>query len=114
MNGQVLATGSVTHVILRRPMAEEILADQNFPEPGSSRCTYMSLRRATRAFVDHRVTGGRLAHERKKTSTVTRNLMAAAWPPDPAAPTRVQKALKVAAIRQLTPSPRTPPLSLLI
>ena len=106
-----LSTTKITHVILRRPLQEEILADPVFPAPEGARCTYMSLRRATRAFVDHRVTGGRLAHERKKTSTVTRNLMAAAWPPDPAAPTRVQKALKVAAqvLLNANPPPSAPP-----
>lgn len=92
-----LSTTSVTHVILRRPLSEEILADPVFPNPEENRCTYMSLRRATRAFVDHRLTGGRLAHEeamvdrdRKekkrllKTSDPTRNLMIAAWGTDSA------------------------------
>jgi hypothetical protein len=74
-----LSTTSVTHVILRRPLREEILADPVFPEPEENRCTYMSLRRVTRAFVDHRVTGGRLTHEVPKTLEPTRDLMIAAW-----------------------------------
>jgi hypothetical protein len=91
-----LSTATATHVILRRPLREEILADPVFPTPGGMRCTYMSLRRATRAFVDHRVTGGRLAHEGARTQQVTRDLMANAWPADPAAPLRVRQALAVA------------------
>jgi hypothetical protein len=67
-------------VILRRPLREEILADPAFPSPGGPRCTYMSLRRATRAFVDHRITGGRLTNE-VTTKKVTRDLMTAAWNP---------------------------------
>ncbi|MFI7642290.1 hypothetical protein [Nonomuraea sp. NPDC049400] len=74
-----LSATAPTHVILRRPLREEILADPVFPKPGGLRCTYMSLRRATRAFVDHRITGGRLTKEGAKTSKVTRDLMAAAW-----------------------------------
>ncbi|WP_438019879.1 hypothetical protein WMF18_12775 [Sorangium sp. So ce315] len=74
-----LATAFATQVILRRPLREEILADPVFPAPGGMRCTYMSLRRATRAFVDHRLTGGRLTHERASTSSVTTGLMTAAW-----------------------------------
>jgi hypothetical protein len=78
----LLSTTSSSHVILRRPLSEEILADPVFPKPGGLRCTYMSLRRATRAFVDHRLTGGRLTHENKgKTSKVTQDLMTAAWNP---------------------------------
>ncbi|MBK7820667.1 MAG: hypothetical protein IPJ61_06230 [Tessaracoccus sp.] len=107
----VLSTAKPTHVILRRPLREEILADPVFPAPEGARCTYMSLRRATRAFVDHRVTGGRLAHERAKTAPVTRDLMAAAWPADPAAPERVRKALKVASriLLNANPPPSAPP-----
>jgi hypothetical protein len=77
-----LSTNSSSHVILRRPLREEILDDPVFPAPGGPRCTYMSLRRATRALVDHRLTGGRLTHENKgKTSKETHNLMIAAWNP---------------------------------
>jgi hypothetical protein len=79
-----LSNSSVTHVILRRPMGEEILADSDFPNPDEDRCTYMSLRRATRAFVDHRLTGGRLTHEGRKTQDVTKRLMVAAWNTDSA------------------------------
>lgn len=106
-----LATGSVTHVILRRPMAEEILADQNFPEPGGSRCTYMSLRRASRAFVDHRITGGRLVNEGAKTTQATRDLLTNAWPDDPAASAKVRKALGLAPRMLLNnnPLPAAPP-----
>lgn len=74
-----LSTAAPTHVILRRPLREEILADPVFPAPEGMRCTYMSLRRATRAFVDHRITGGRLTHEGATTLKVTRELMTAAW-----------------------------------
>ncbi|GAA1869451.1 hypothetical protein [Asanoa iriomotensis] len=74
-----LSATAPTHVILRRPLREEILADTAFPSPGGMRCTYMSLRRATRAFVDHRVTGGRLVNEGATTSKITRDLMTAAW-----------------------------------
>lgn len=69
--------GVTAHLILRRPLKDEIFADKVFPAPGGNRCTYMSLRRATRAFVDHRVTGGRLVNE-KKTTALTRGLMTAA------------------------------------
>jgi hypothetical protein len=72
------------HVILRRPMREEILADPVFPAPKGLRCTYMSLRRATRAFVDHRLTGGRLVHEKGKTQSPTKELMKQAWNEDSA------------------------------
>jgi hypothetical protein len=67
------------HIVLRRPMNVELFADQEFPHPGGMRCTYMSLRRATRAFVDHRVTGGRLVHEKGQTQQPTRDLMTGAW-----------------------------------
>ena len=74
-----LATpGTHAHVIMRRPLKEEMLADRVFPRPGGMRCTYMSLRRATRAFVDHRLTGGRLVKETTTTAT-TRQLMVDAW-----------------------------------
>jgi len=66
------------HIILRRPLNDEILADKVFPAPGGMRCTYMSLRRATRAFVDHRMTGGRLVNE-SATSALTKQLMSDAW-----------------------------------
>lgn len=70
--------GAQAHVILRRPLKDEILADTVFPAPGGMRCTYMSLRRATRAFVDHRLTGGRLVRE-ATTAALTKQLMTDAW-----------------------------------
>jgi hypothetical protein len=76
-----LSTTAPTHVILRRPLREEIFADPEFPAPGENKCTYMSLRRATRAFVDHRLTGGRLTHEARTTKQPTVDLMEAAWNP---------------------------------
>lgn len=91
-----LSTAAPTHVILRRPLEEEILADPVFPKPGGARCTYMSLRRATRAFVDHRITGGRLANEGTKTQQATKDLLRNAWPADPAASARVRLALSLA------------------
>lgn len=100
-----LSTAAPTHVILRRPLKEEILADPVFPAPGEDRCTYMSLRRATRAFVDHRITGGRLTNEGLKTSQVTRDLMKNAWPDDPAASARVKKALAAAPRMLLNANP---------
>jgi len=69
----------IAHVILRRQLKDEILADKVFPKPGGMRCTYMSLRRATRAFVDHRLTGGRLVNELARTTAATKKLMTDAW-----------------------------------
>ena len=44
-----LSTTKITHVILRRPLQEEILADPVFPAPEGARCTYMCRLAACRA-----------------------------------------------------------------
>lgn len=82
----------VPHVVLRRRMAEEMLADTDRPAPKGPSCTYMSLRRAVRALVDQRITGGRLVFEtlrtsprqRRTSSALTLALMRDAWGAVPA------------------------------
>jgi hypothetical protein len=91
-----LSTTTTSHVILRRPLREEILADPVYPRPGGMLCTYLSLRRSTRAFVDHRVTGGRLAREGARTKKPTLDLMANAWVANPGADPVVRDALALA------------------
>jgi len=66
------------HVIARRPFANELLTEQAWT-PGGPKCTYMTLRRFTRAMVDHRITGGRLNQERERTSSETLALLEAAF-----------------------------------
>lgn len=72
------------HIVMRRRMGEEILADKRRPAPGGMNCTYLSLRRTVRALVDHRITGGRLNFGPRETSETTRQLMNAAWQNTPA------------------------------
>jgi hypothetical protein len=66
------------HVIARRPFADELLTERAWT-PGGPKCTYMTLRRFTRAMVDHRITGGRLNQERERTSADTLALLDAAF-----------------------------------
>jgi len=60
-----LSIVKLPHIILRRSMAQEMLADVIAgKDPPTlkdlSACTYFSLRRFMRAFIDHRICGGRL------------------------------------------------------
>ena len=63
------------HIILRRTMAQEMLRDASRPKVDGDACTYFSLRRTLRAFIDHRITGGRLNFGPANTSAGTRKLM---------------------------------------
>jgi hypothetical protein len=54
------------HVIVRRPIPQEMLADKSRPTAlpeAHDTCTYWSLRRTVRGMVDHYLTGGRLNWE---------------------------------------------------
>jgi len=54
---------SIPHVILRNKMSTEMVLDRSEQEPGGGNCTYISIRRFTRAFINNRITGGRLLQE---------------------------------------------------
>ncbi|MGY1642005.1 polysaccharide deacetylase family protein [Geodermatophilus sp. SYSU D00703] len=72
-----LAPANGVHVVARRPMPQAMLEvdPQPFPAPGENRCTYLSMRRATRALVDNRITGGRLSFEDDVTTAATSRLI---------------------------------------
>nr|WP_263327077.1 hypothetical protein [Neobacillus sp. Marseille-Q6967] len=66
------------HVIVRRRLGQEMLMEARINREYEDACTYFSLRRTIRALIDHRITGGRLIYERKKTQQDTVNLIQAA------------------------------------
>jgi hypothetical protein len=66
------------HLVLRRRMRVEMLAEPHFA-PGGARCTYMSMRRSVRALVNNRIAGGRLNFGAAVTSAPTRKLIEDAW-----------------------------------
>ncbi|MCV2489976.1 hypothetical protein OF117_11455 [Geodermatophilus sp. YIM 151500] len=61
-----LAQNPEPHIIVRRTIPQEMLADTTRPEAlpeAEDTCTYWSLRRTVRGLVDHYLTGGRLNWE---------------------------------------------------
>ncbi|MBA3360002.1 MAG: hypothetical protein H0T94_00785 [Acidimicrobiia bacterium] len=69
-----LATAT-PHVIVRRLMVDEMLADAARPTNDEAACTYFSLRRTMRALIDNRICGGRLVAEGSKTLAATKKLL---------------------------------------
>lgn len=72
------------HVALRLPMARAIFSDTTRPAPGGPRCTYLSLRRTVRAWVDNRIAGGRLNYGVGATSALTKGIIRRAFAGTPA------------------------------
>ncbi len=77
---------TLPHLILRRRMAQEVLYDRRDRPVGvGPSCTFFSLRRTVRAFVNNRIAGGRLnfevfydqhgTHVQGKNSATTRSLV---------------------------------------
>jgi len=51
------------HIILRGKLGDELAADPRLFDSGYMACTYFSLRRFVRGYIDHRITGGRLGRK---------------------------------------------------
>jgi len=83
--------GQLPHIILRRRMAHEVIYDRG-ARPHGRVCTYMSLRRTARAWVNNRIAGGRLSFEEPQ-SRPTRQL--------------IRNAIGAAAVRVLDGAPDT-------
>jgi hypothetical protein len=56
---------SIPHILLRNTMSHEMRLDTSNQAPGGWNCTYISMRRFIRAFLNNRITGGRLLQELK-------------------------------------------------
>ena len=70
------------HIIIRRRLGEEMLVERIPPINGAF-CTYLSLRRFIRSFIDHRISGGRLNNQELKSSShwrITKRLIDQAIP----------------------------------
>ena len=60
-----MSTGpDVQHIVVRLPMSKAMLEDDSRPRGDSeTACTYFSMRRSVRAWIDNRIAGGRLSKE---------------------------------------------------
>lgn len=59
-----LDLSATAHFVMRRRMSQEIIYDRVArPKNDGAACTYFSMRRAVRAFVNNRIAGGRLNFE---------------------------------------------------
>lgn len=78
-----LSMPAIPHVVMRLPMSEAMLSDETRSKAINENvavCTYVSLRRTIRAWVDNRIAGGRLTYGVKFTAPDTLPLIEDAIP----------------------------------
>jgi hypothetical protein len=67
------------HIVLRLPMKDAMFEDKTRDQGNFFTCTYFSMRRTARAWVDNRISGGRLNNGVKRTSKPTLDLLREAF-----------------------------------
>jgi hypothetical protein len=71
-----MTTGpGVQHILVRLPMSMAMLEDRTRPFGDFLGCTYLSMRRTVRSWIDNRIAGGRMNNDVETTLRPTRDLL---------------------------------------